>query len=100
MAKLSPNKLRAIRAYTLTKGLENFRLTFISEHLTGKNANVTEAIDRLISKASDRAVREGGPHFSIYAMVRPILGARHSLWCTPFSAHAIFLGIGQQVANQ
>ena len=31
VAELSPDELRAIRAYSLKKGLEKFRLAFISE---------------------------------------------------------------------
>ena len=54
MAGLSPDELKAIRAHSLKKGLENFRLSFTSEHLTGKNANVTEVIDQLTSEASGR----------------------------------------------
>lgn len=54
MAGLSPDELKAIMAHTLKKGLESFRLTFRSEHLTGKNANVTEVIDKLTSEASNR----------------------------------------------
>ena len=58
MAGLSPDELKAIRAHSLKRGLENFRLTFTSEHLTGKNANVTEVVDQLTSEASDRGTEK------------------------------------------
>ena len=53
MAELSQNELKAITAHPVGKGLETFRTTFASRYLRSKNADVTEAVHRLTSEASD-----------------------------------------------
>lgn len=54
MAELSTNEKIAVRAHCLKDGLKDFRATFTSRFLSGKNPNVTEAVDQLPSEASDR----------------------------------------------
>ena len=54
MTELSQNELKVIRAHSLKKSLGNFRTTFKSRYLKRENANVTEVLDQLTSKNSDR----------------------------------------------
>jgi len=64
MAELSQNELKAIKAHPARTALETFRTTIISRYLKSENANVTEVVDQLTFKASNR--RE----WTIYAFMR------------------------------
>lgn len=70
MAELLQNELKVIKAHSVKTGLETFHMTFILRYLKSENANVTEVVDQLTFKVSDRC------EWTIYAFTRLLIEDR------------------------